>query len=333
MNITFLIGNGFDVGLGLKTRYQDFYPHFTKEASWDNYIKMEMVLDYDFKNWSDLEVSLGKITEKISVDKAMKFVKDKIELDNLLKHYLQKEQKRFKDDSNRYTNVVHEALKHFRKGNNENEKALIQSILGANKAENYVYECIAFNYTDVIDRVWGLVKNVEIGKHAYNGRTFKEIGGDVLHIHGTLHDNEMIVGVNDESQITNENLAKNRYVKLGLIKPNLNSEIGQNKIQKAKAIIDNSSIICVYGMSIGITDNMWWEYIGEWLAKSTLHVLIIYNYEPHYSVTHPLSELMHREGVRNKFLENSKLSDEKKRGVESRIIVYDNQNIFEIVDV
>ena len=26
MNITFLIGNGFDIKLGLKTRYTDFYP-------------------------------------------------------------------------------------------------------------------------------------------------------------------------------------------------------------------------------------------------------------------------------------------------------------------
>ena len=28
MNITFLIGNGFDIKLGLKTRYTDFYPTY-----------------------------------------------------------------------------------------------------------------------------------------------------------------------------------------------------------------------------------------------------------------------------------------------------------------
>ncbi len=28
MNITFLIGNGFDLNLGLKTRYTDFYKYY-----------------------------------------------------------------------------------------------------------------------------------------------------------------------------------------------------------------------------------------------------------------------------------------------------------------
>lgn len=31
MFITFLIGNGFDVNLGLNTRYSDFYPVFLKK--------------------------------------------------------------------------------------------------------------------------------------------------------------------------------------------------------------------------------------------------------------------------------------------------------------
>ena len=33
LNITFLIGNGFDIGLGLKTRYKDFYKYYCKPYS------------------------------------------------------------------------------------------------------------------------------------------------------------------------------------------------------------------------------------------------------------------------------------------------------------
>jgi hypothetical protein len=29
-NITFILGNGFDLNLGLKTRYTDFYPEYIK---------------------------------------------------------------------------------------------------------------------------------------------------------------------------------------------------------------------------------------------------------------------------------------------------------------
>ena len=41
MNITFLMGNGFDVGLGLKTQYKDFYEYFIEKAPEDNMIKKE----------------------------------------------------------------------------------------------------------------------------------------------------------------------------------------------------------------------------------------------------------------------------------------------------
>ena len=30
MKITFLIGNGFDIGLSMPTRYEDFYKHYCK---------------------------------------------------------------------------------------------------------------------------------------------------------------------------------------------------------------------------------------------------------------------------------------------------------------
>lgn len=36
MNITFLIGNGFDLELGLKTRYIDFLAEYTKEDNDDS---------------------------------------------------------------------------------------------------------------------------------------------------------------------------------------------------------------------------------------------------------------------------------------------------------
>ena len=36
MNITFLIGNGFDIGLGMPTRYEDFYEHYCKVITGEN---------------------------------------------------------------------------------------------------------------------------------------------------------------------------------------------------------------------------------------------------------------------------------------------------------
>lgn len=32
MNITFLIGNGFDVGMGMKSRFSDFFPKYCADS-------------------------------------------------------------------------------------------------------------------------------------------------------------------------------------------------------------------------------------------------------------------------------------------------------------
>lgn len=38
MNITFFIGNGFDINLGLNTTYSSFYPYFIDKARENNMI-------------------------------------------------------------------------------------------------------------------------------------------------------------------------------------------------------------------------------------------------------------------------------------------------------
>ena len=45
MNITFLFGNGLDLGFGLESGYKIFYPYFRQNASDDNIIKREIEKD------------------------------------------------------------------------------------------------------------------------------------------------------------------------------------------------------------------------------------------------------------------------------------------------
>ena len=93
-------------------------------------------------------------------------------------------------------------------------------------------------------------------------------------------------------------------------------------------MIDSSVIICAYGMSIGQTDNMWWEYIGKWLKRRDTNIFVIYNYELNYQETHPVKRLMHIENVRSFFLEKTKLTPSEQEAVSSKIVVFDNENVF-----
>lgn len=82
MNITFLIGNGFDVNLGLKTRYVDFYKYYVNQDNPDaldavkrfkseinDFIKEETKKqDEATIDWRDLEVALGKWTPNLKAE-------------------------------------------------------------------------------------------------------------------------------------------------------------------------------------------------------------------------------------------------------------------------
>lgn len=58
MNITFFIGNGFDINLGLNTTYSSFYPYFIDKARENNMIRKW--LEEDKMNWADLEKNWEK---------------------------------------------------------------------------------------------------------------------------------------------------------------------------------------------------------------------------------------------------------------------------------
>ena len=91
MNITFLIGNGFDINLGLKTRYTDFYPYYLKKKH-DDIISKAISDNYD--RWVDLELALGQLLRNIAPDQVTEFLDSKALLEQDLAEYLCVEQQR-----------------------------------------------------------------------------------------------------------------------------------------------------------------------------------------------------------------------------------------------
>lgn len=68
MNILFIIGNGFDLNLGLKTGYQDFYEYYIKQKSSSDVVKRlkEHLEKERFKIWSDMELGMGAYTAYVN---------------------------------------------------------------------------------------------------------------------------------------------------------------------------------------------------------------------------------------------------------------------------
>ena len=60
MNILFIIGNGLDIAMGLKTSYQGFFSHYLSIPSEDNDIitMKHDIQKHQYPTWADLEMGL-----------------------------------------------------------------------------------------------------------------------------------------------------------------------------------------------------------------------------------------------------------------------------------
>jgi len=119
-------------------------------------------------------------------------------------------------------------------------------------------------------------KNVSpFGYHACGSTGYNDKLGTVHHIHGTLS-SDLILGLNDPSQIANSLLTANKSLTDYIIKSQVNEALGERRVIDAKRIIDNSDYIGIYGMSLGDTDKMWWEYLLAWLQAKNTRRLVLY---------------------------------------------------------
>lgn len=106
MDITFLIGNGFDINIGLNTRYKNFYDFYCLQKS---SLKDLANLKKEIRNWSDLEVELGKYLGKINDEKKALLIYGDI-LEKLHSFIEAEENKHPITDSNK--NIILEDLLH-----------------------------------------------------------------------------------------------------------------------------------------------------------------------------------------------------------------------------
>ena len=105
--IAFLIGNGFDLNIGLATRYDQFCKHYLKEHSEDFLAKS---MKTDMKLWSDLELALGKVTEQVQAGYENCFGESKDLLELSLADYLENEQGKVIITEDQYTAVSYTHL-------------------------------------------------------------------------------------------------------------------------------------------------------------------------------------------------------------------------------
>lgn len=318
--ITFLIGNGFDLNIGLHTGYRDFYLYYIENHKTD---KLAEAIQKDFNNWSDLELALGKYIKKVPSKEENKFWDEEIHLENSLVDYLSSQMDRLKlNGEQKQIKIKNEMVKSLTEFYTEYPKPLkeqIKKILSdINNPPNYSF--ITFNYTDAFDQCLKIAR--EYFPISFSFDTVE----DILHIHGTIQYKDIVLGVNDKSQIENAVFISNFSNRQRLIKEEINTLYKNTNIERARSIIDNSSIICIFGMSIGETDRMWWQYIYNWLKDDRSRILIIFARTKETNKVYKYNNKLIDE-IKEKFKSNGEMTDWWEQ-IENQIYVDVNANMF-----
>ena len=91
---------------------------------------------------------------------------------------------------------------------------------------------------------------------------YENVCGNLIYAHGHV-DSDMVLGVNDVSQIAAPSLFEgyDDFFINEVIKQKTNELNGRNTDKKAFELLQKSDLIYIYGMSIGATDKLWWDRI------------------------------------------------------------------------
>lgn len=274
MNITFLIGNGFDLACNLKTKYTDVYKKYCITDSPNDNIKKfkQSILEDDYKNWTDFEMALPKFGKELNnFNDFSECVRD---FSKFLEDYLNEEQNKIEIEQNKETlsNKMVRYIYRFYEFCLQDSKAVLKQLV-EEPNENALYHFITFNYTDTLEKCLSTVKN----SISRQNSTFYKYTRP-LHIHGTLY-NGILLGLDNEElyqDIPCEDIRKLRNL---IDKVNINKRYS-NINDQVLQILQKSRIIVIFGWSMGESDSYWVASLKKLFSKnSNLHLV----YAPYYS--------------------------------------------------
>lgn len=327
MKVVYLIGNGFDLNLGLKTSYSDFYTYYLNVKNNDaqiinlkRHLQNDKNKDGKYKYWSDLEIAMGEYTQEFSNKDDMEKVYNDL-YDNLRDYIKNVELSGVQNDyeKNKLQTDLARPEKYLR-------KVFIEEIRTYAKkwkfqsSETYI---ISFNYTKTIETIFNYKFNMNLGPSSYNN--MNNILFPIIHIHGTS--NDPIIGLNDISQIGNKQLKNDIEVQDFLLKPKINEAVGHLNDKQALNHISQANLICLFGVSLGETDNLWWNAVGERLKSDCRVIYFVYNPEEH---PRPSELTKIRRKYKDFLLSRTKLSLEEKQEVFNKIYIVHNSNMFNL---
>lgn len=269
MNAVYIFGNGLDKAQGMKTSYPEFYEYLAKQKGSAMLELMKSRINTDKKLWSDMEFAFGQFTSEV---KSADMMEDLYyEVNNLLQTYLKGEEEAFVPSDKNKSKFVQDFIsptKYLGESDRQRYTAFAKKF-----SSNKDISVIMLNYTNSLEKLLAMGNS--------SNKTFNNVNylRQIIHIHGDL-DESIIVGLDNEKQIANELFRDNEDIKDFLIKAQSNRTMKYLRTERCEQLISNANFIVLYGVSLGETDNRWWQLIGEQFRKRDNLIIFKHEYSP-----------------------------------------------------
>lgn len=299
MRITFLIGNGFDLNLKLKTHFKDMYPSYLEKDSPSEAVRrfkdeLRISAPDGYATWGDFEMSMARYAKNcLNEQEWLLCIRD---FKRHMVEHLNAEQEDFDQTmsnipSERLMKVAGRAMGEYLDGFCNGLTPNATRLIKKHKKQDYAF--IVFNYTSVFDFL--------LTQRARYLKIFSELD-NMIHIHGTLTNNDIALGVNDLMQIDGAPFELSDIAKRAFLKPTFNKQYDEARVIKAQEMIASSDVICIFGMALGESDEMWREALEAWLLFSPDNQLVYYMYDDIDRSKWTIDEIMDNEDKMRKIV-------------------------------
>lgn len=257
-NILYILGNGFDIAMGMKTSYPDFYKYLSKQDDKD-YCRLLKLMKADVKMrkelWADMEIALGGFTANAYNND--EFIDFYYELCDQLRFYLETQENDFKTLVLREPKIKDLFIKDISDFSTFLKEA-DQLEYRRRIFDNCFIDIMSYNYTNVLEILLSSNGDLSSSDEKWDLGNLRK----VIHVHGKL-DDTIIVGVDKKDQIDNYLIRNDLSAQNVLIKAQANKAMRTLRAQNCEELINKADVIILYGVSLGETDEHWWKLIGD----------------------------------------------------------------------
>lgn len=332
-----LVGNGFDISIGMETFAHNFIECFVQENlhSQNQFAKdLATRISADgIDTWADFERMIGQYSENFDLSSVGDYLGQKGALDDYLGDWLEKKGKAITEDFVRANaSKCLSSLTRFRRDLPERQQDQIEQMIKNHPSEDWSLDILCFNYTDALLKMYQVLggEGTKLGSFKPNRYS---ILGKFVFAHGSLEQREIITGVDNSSQIASSELSNLEEVKRVLIKEEIEASVYQRtRDVDALSLIKKANMLYVFGMSYGVTDERWWRAIDERMRSDGSCLLFLFS--PEYSKFlsgsySPVGRALIVDQVIERFLA-SRGNAEPNNEYRNRIIVVDSTLLFPV---